>query len=222
MSQVLPFQASMHRQADRLLPWLVNGTLEGEQLEQVQRHLGSCARCQQEARDLQRLQRLYRGLEAPPPAPEAFERLRRRLPPGYASDRGSAWRAWRTRAGRAWRGAPPVLRWTLAAQLLLVAALGLAQWRVEPAATPAYRTLGAPAAITSPGQQLVVVFEPGLSEARMRALLRASGARIIDGPSEAGAYVLVLPADRVAAVQARLRGASGVLLVERLQRPAEP
>jgi hypothetical protein len=109
------------------------------------------------------------------------------------------------------------MRWTLAAQVLLIAALGVQRWPGEAVTAPAYRTLGTPAGPVLAGQQLVVVFDPGLSEARMRTLLRASGARIVDGPSEAGAYVLVLPADRVAAVQAGLRAAPGVLLVEPLQ-----
>jgi hypothetical protein len=113
------------------------------------------------------------------------------------------------------------LRWTAAACLLLATAIVVAPWRVAPESTPAFRTLGTASVAGVPGEQLVVVFDPGLSEARMRTLLRASGARIVDGPSEAGAYVLVLPADRLAAVQESLRRAPGVLLVERLQPPAE-
>lgn len=218
MSKVVPLQASIHYQAERLLPWLLNGTLEDGQRELVERHLAACARCREEARNQERLQALYLQLDAEPSAPPGFERLRRRLP--GVEPWGTAWREWRPRAVRAgWRN--PVLRWTAAACLLLATVLAVSPWRAAPESAPAFRTLGSVAAPTPVGEQLVVVFDPGLSEARMRALLRASGARIVDGPSEAGAYVLVLPADRIVAVQAGLRDAPGVLLVERLQPPTE-
>jgi anti-sigma factor RsiW len=221
MSKVVPLQASIHFQAERLLPWLLNGTLGEAQRELVERHLAACARCQEEARNQERLQALYLQLAAEPSSPPDFERLRRRLPGVEPSGPRAAWRAWRRRAVHAGWRAPPVLRWTAAACLLLATAVAVSPWRVAPEPTPAFRTLGTVSGAVPVGEQLVVVFDPALSEARMRTLLRASGARIVDGPSEAGAYVLVLPADRIAAVQAGLRDAPGVLLVERLQPPAE-
>jgi hypothetical protein len=221
MSTVVPLQASIHHEAERLLPWLLNGRLEDGQRELVLRHLAACARCREEARNQERLQDLYLQLAPAPPAPANFERLLRRLPRAAPSDPFAAWRAWRARRTRAGRRPSPVLRWTAAACLLLATALAVSPWRAAPESTPAFRTLGSASGASLPGEQLVVVFDPGLSEARMRTLLRASGARIVDGPSEAGAYVLVLPDDRVAAVQAGLRSAPGVLLVERLQPPAE-
>jgi hypothetical protein len=223
MSKVVPLQASMHRQVERLLPWLVNGTLEGEQLEQVRRHLVTCVRCQQDLREVQRQQGLYLGLARATSRPVGFDRLRSRLPAACATGLGARWRAWWARADRARRSAPPMLRRTLAVQVLLVAGIAAVQWRAAAViATPDYRTLGAVPAAAVSGERLVVVFDPALTEARMRALLRASGARIVDGPSEAGAYVLVLPARRLATVQGQLRGAAGVVLVERLQSPDGP
>jgi hypothetical protein len=222
VSKIVPLQASVHRQVDRLLPWLVNGSLEGDELDDVQRHLGTCVRCRQETRDLQRQQALYAGFDPAPPSPADFERLRQRLPRGAATGLGPRWRAWRARVADAWRPSRPALRWTLAAQALLVAALALAPWREAPAPDAPYRTLGAPVAAGVAAAQLVVVFDPGLSERRMRALLHASDARIVGGPSEAGAYLLALPAPRVAAAQAALRRADGVVLVERLQAPPAP
>jgi hypothetical protein len=69
----------------------------------------------------------------------------------------------------------------------------------------------------------VVVFEPGASQARTQQLLRASQARIVDGPNEVGAYVLAVPAARVASVRDALRAAPGVSLVESLDaRPVPP
>ena len=50
----------------------------------------------------------------------------------------------------------------------------------------------------------------------MQQLLRASQARIVDGPNEAGAYVLAVPVGREASVRDALRAAPGVTLVESL------
>ena len=50
----------------------------------------------------------------------------------------------------------------------------------------------------------------------MRGLLRASEARIVDGPNDAGAYVLAVPPARVAMVRDALRAAPGVTLVATL------
>ena len=46
--RVLRFDPAPHKVADVLLPWLVNGTLEGDELEFVQQHVATCVRCQRE------------------------------------------------------------------------------------------------------------------------------------------------------------------------------
>jgi hypothetical protein len=85
-----------------------------------------------------------------------------------------------------------------------------------------YHALGATDAPPDDAQsrQLVVVFEPAMSQERMRALLRANQARIIDGPNDAGAYVLAIPVARVATARAALRATPGVMLVEPLDAAA--
>ena len=40
--RVLPLNASEHAAVDALLPWYVNGTLRGEELERVERHVAAC------------------------------------------------------------------------------------------------------------------------------------------------------------------------------------
>ena len=52
-------------------------------------------------------------------------------------------------------------------------------------------------------------------------LLAASGARIVDGPNEAGAYVLAVPPARLGGVRDALRSAPGVVMVEALPGPTE-
>jgi hypothetical protein len=60
------------------------------------------------------------------------------------------------------------------------------------------------------------VFDPRISAAQMQRLLEASDARIVDGPTDAGAYVLSVPADRAEGVRDALRAAPGVTMVESL------
>ena len=106
---------------------------------------------------------------------------------------------------------PPWLGWALAGQAALLAAFAVALWqRPEPPAP--YRLLGTSAS----AGDLIVVFDPRVDEATLRGLLRASGTRIVDGPNEAGAYVLAVPPARMASVRAALRAAPGVRLVESL------
>jgi hypothetical protein len=199
----------------------VNGTLEGEELEQFERHFSDCLRCQREVREMHGVQRVCIGAKGTQEFSDSFERLRKKL---VAQTTVPPHRSWLARLSQAWQGIAPRLRWTTAGQMLLLLGMGGLLFGGQPPAA-GYRTLGdgEPAALAPVGvaeHQLVVVFDPQLSEARMRVLLRASGARIVDGPSDAGAYVLSLSADRVATAQAALRAAPGVVLVERLDPAA--
>lgn len=217
-ARVLPFAGSQHRQAERLLPWLVNGTLDGDERAAIERHVGSCVACQQQLAQWQALQATCAMPAAPmiDPMP-SFSRLRSRLQAPRARPPVSRWRAMRS----AWTTAPAWLRGAVAAPCALLLALGGA-WlaREQPAS---YRTLGdAPATVpASADARLVVVFEPGASQARTQQLLRATQARIVDGPNEVGAYVLAVPAARMANVRDALRAAPGVRLVESLD-PGHP
>jgi hypothetical protein len=123
------------------------------------------------------------------------------------------------------RRAPPPLqaglrhRWlhaVIAVQASIILGLGAA-WLHTAVPGAAYRTLGA---ADLPVARMVVVFDPHLSEAQMRRLVRASEARIVDGPTDAGAYVLSVPAARAATVREALRAAPGVTLVENLDATA--
>ena len=77
--RVLRFDAAAHKVVDVLLPWFVNGTLEGDELALVQRHLGECPRCQQEVEWLRELHAACIAGEAMPGASAAFRKLRGQL-----------------------------------------------------------------------------------------------------------------------------------------------
>ena len=217
-ARVLPFAGSQHRQAERLLPWLVNGTLDGEERATIERHVDTCADCRQQVAQWQALQAACAISTAPMLDPKpSFTRLRSRLQAPRARPPVPRWSAMRS----AWTTAPVWLRAAVATPCMLLLALGGA-WLAREQPAP-YRTLGdAPASVpASADARLVVVFEPGASQARTQQLLRASQARIVDGPNEVGAYVLAVPAARVASVRDGLRAAPGVRLVESLD-PGPP
>lgn len=217
-ARVLPFAGSRHRQAERLLPWLVNGTLDDDERAMVEGHVDACADCQQQLAQWQVVQSACAvpTATAPDPGP-SFMRLRTRLQMPRARHPGSRWSTMRS----AWTAAPAWMRGAVAAPCALLLALAGA-WFVGGQPAP-YRTLGdvAAPAPASKDARLVVVFEPGASQARTQRLLRASDARIVDGPNDVGAYVLAVPAARVARVRDALRAAPGVTLVESLD-PAPP
>ena len=66
--------------------------------------------------------------------------------------------------------------------------------------------------------RLVVMFDPRISHAEMQRLLRLSRARIVDGPNDAGAYVLAVQTNGEKAALDALRGEPGVALVQSLDR----
>lgn len=208
--RVLPFEGSAHDEAQRLLPWLANGRLEDRERARVSAHLDGCVECRREADALRGLHAHCQ--QAPRPAVDAdagWRRIQARLQQERRLPQAQAARWWQGLRGR-WQ---PVL---LAAQGALLLACGLVLWRHEApgarAQAAAFRTLGD----ASPSGRLVVVFDGQLREARLRRLLQASGARIVDGPNDAGAYTLAVPAARVATVRDALRTSPDVLLVESL------
>jgi anti-sigma factor RsiW len=200
--RLLRFAGSVHLETERLLPWLVNGTLQADELALVEKHLGECPACQRELRWLRSLQSAAVD-EAGPAADTArsLHRLRGRLAPAHAEGR------------RGWSRRRPWLHAVIAAQAALVLVLATALMRVSHAPPPTYRTLSAAAVAQA---RLVVMFDPQISEARLCQLLRASDTRIIYGPTDAGAYVLSVPLAQASTARALLRTSPGVTLVENL------
>lgn len=212
--RVLPFEGSPHEEAQRLLPWLVNGRLDPDEASWVSAHVEGCDECRLEIRTLRALQ-MHR-LNAPARAGDVdagWTRMRERLdslrPPSPAGTWLATW----------WHARPRWQPLLLAAQAALIVVLALALRRAPEDDIPQpaqYHTLGA----APPAAQLVVVFDGDVREARLRRLLQATGARIVDGPSAAGAYTLAVPQARVASVRDALQASPDVVLVERVDAGA--
>jgi hypothetical protein len=206
MGNVIPLHGDPHETAQRLLPWYVTGTLDAAEHRLVEDHLAHCAEC---AADLAGEERLRAEVAALPDAPAGhWETLRERaLASAASSRRGASW----------WSALPTGRRIALAAasQAALVL-LGIGVYdRLRQPAEGEYHTLSAPP--TAPGAKggnIIVIFRPDSPEQAFRTTIDAVGARLVDGPTAAGAYVLAVPDARREAALATLRKRADIVLAQ--------
>lgn len=201
MGQVISIFDDRHREAQLLLPWRAAGTLEATDQVLVDAHLAECPTCQV---DLAREVQLKAAVaDEAPAAQNGWARLQARMGhielepepvatpvpclPKETPSRGSR-RGW-SRVGRTLSD-PKRLRLVVGAQFAALLVMGTLT--AMPVERPgAYRALGdAPAARTG---DALVMFRPETSEAALRRALSVADARLVDGPTTAGAYLLQLP-----------------------------
>ena len=208
MGRIIRFVPDRHEEAQKLLPWYLNGELDDDERARVEAHLRECAECQGELRLERRLADAVADL--PFEADNGWAAMRQRI------DEQPEPRRPFSSLGRA-LAAPGRAGWAVAAQFAaVVAALAL----VLPLARPAqYQTLGA-AKRAAPGD-VIVIFRPEAKAEDLTRALRASGARLVDGPTAADAYVLDVPAARRAQALSQLRADEAVSLAEPID-PAHP
>ena len=204
MGNLIHLHLDRHDETLKLLSWYATGRLDAADHAQVGAHLAGCAECRAELALERRLHAAVSGLSID-------------VEMGWAAFRRSHVGRPRHRFASAARAGvrgvvsrPAALGLLVAAQalLLLVTAPTL-----SPVVSPApYRTLGA----SSPSAtgNIIVMFSPETSERDLRRVLALSGARLVDGPTAAHAYVLrVPPAGRVSAL-ATLHAQPAVTLAE--------
>jgi len=207
-----------HRETQLLLPWYLAGRLDDAERDQIKAHVSHCAECQADLRDEPRLATAIAGLPLDAGLPDVehgwalISRQLEQESPRRASS--SPWAALfdaaRRIAVRPPRQEAAWLRWAVAAQFCLLLALSLALWRT---AQPArYHTLGAEPA--NAAGNIVVIFRPKTPEKDFRAILNASHARLVDGPTVTDAYLLRVPASERVAALARLRRQAQVVVAE--------
>lgn len=203
-ARILPLGSEEHRIAQELMPWYVNGTLDAAEAAQVARHLAQCSICHADAAAQSRLRSAPVEAAAGGNVDRAWAALRGRLDVPMRAPRPGA-----TAAHRWWqRGLQLAVAIQAAVMLVMAAALFSLLSPDEP-----YRALGTAPVVEA---NALAVFRADATQAQMRAALRAAGARIVDGPTIADAYVLRLP-DAAPATLARLRAQPGVLSVASLQ-----
>jgi hypothetical protein len=188
-----------------LLPWYVNDTLDGEERALVDAHLAECSDCRSELEQERALAREVASL--PVDAERRWAALADRLAPKPIDPGVSPVALLHRRV---------TLGWALAGQLAVAAALVLAVYVGRPAVpqTAEYVALGT----NTPGPtgNVVVLFNPETSEKDIRSELLRLQAKVVDGPTASGAYILRVADGRRAEALKALRGTDRVLLAEPL------
>lgn len=200
MGELHHLRGDPHEATMLLLPWYVSGAIEAGDRLLVEAHLPQCDECRTELAAERRLCTAVADL--PAAAPGGWERLAADLAAPAAPQRLP--RRFAARAG-----------WMLGAQAaLLLLGIGFVLQYRQAAAPDAqtYHALGSPDA--RPTGNILVMFAPETREAALRKAIAASQARLVDGPTAAGAYLLAIDPARRSAAIARLRAAPGVVMVE--------
>jgi len=201
-----PIDPAAHKVADVLLPWFVNGTLASDEHAFVEKHLRDCPQCRREVAWLRDLHAACLTVsQTSTDAAPAARRLRNHLEARSPLSRPTR----------------PQWRWALAGAFAAFATLGTlgtlgTAWFVASNDDALYRTLGVRETAPPRNGTIVVVFAPATTELDLRRIVRAAGARIVDGPTQSNAYILDVPPARSQDVLQMLRAEQRVALAERL------
>ncbi|TFW10678.1 hypothetical protein E4L96_22945 [Massilia arenosa] len=201
-AEIVDLDASVHQRVQKLLGFA--GTLSGAELALVERHSAECAQCEADLAWMHKLGAVQPAAGAAPDMETALARLESQLGP----------RAERAAGAGRWM-APKWMTWALAAQMLVIAGLGVVLVGQQPAQD--YRVLGA-AQRAAPQANLLVMFQPGVSEPQLRMILRGQEAQVVGGPTEAGAWLLRVAPGRTQAAGEALRHNAAVRMAESLEK----
>jgi hypothetical protein len=112
--------------------------------------------------------------------------------------------------------------WLKTAQLALAAAatVAIVTLVVPRQSEGQYRLLGSDES-AAPGNA-IVLFAPDTAERDLRAALEEAGARLVDGPTASGAYIVQVPAEHRARALEGLRALPQVVLAEPIDAARGP
>lgn len=215
-SRIASFGSNAHHTAQELLPWFVMGTLDEDDHAMVEAHVRACLICQRELEWQEQLRAAHDDRVPDFDADRALAKLRIRIANSTPkpAPRSAPWEM-------PWRR--PWTQWALAAQFIAIVALGtvaISARRDAAVDPPVYKALGQPVAAQTTAR-LVVVFAPHATEAEIRAILRRSGTRIVDGPTSTDAYVLAAAPEGAQHALDVLRAEGSVQLAQSLMTTGE-
>ena len=199
-----------HGRVQRLIPWFVNGSLDESDEALVRTHCESCGECRADVAQEQALREAVATTALGPDRDWAGlrEKVLQRPPPAKRFF-GSPLRR------------PIALGWALAGQVAVAACVAIAFVGLSPAEPEAgYRLLASPD--DTGGGNVIVLFAPETTEASLRRTLGSVGARIADGPTASGAYILRVAEHDKASAIAQLRAAGEVVLAEPISPGSTP
>ena len=211
MAQIIHFRGSPHDEVQELLPWFVNGTLETDEAERVEAHLATCAECRGE---LAAERQLAEGIANLPVDVEgSWAGLQERLDAQAVGRLQPPPPVWLR---------PVPLVWAVAAPAAAAAAVALFFVNVplQTAPTAQYRALGSSNVLQT--ANLIVQFEPNTRVRDMELALSSSDARLVDGPTQTGAYLLRVDQSQRELALKRLRDNDVVALAEPIDGAANP
>jgi len=212
MAEIIRLHGSPHDEVQELLPWFVNGTLAPDEYDRVEAHLAECGECRADLESERKLAAQVTSL--PLDADSGWEAMERRLSAEAAPKFRGAPSLWRKRVP---------LGWALASPFAAAAAVALVFVSVappQPVEQQQYRALGS--AGVAQTANLVVQFEPTTDVGEMQTALQAVNARLVDGPTDAVAYLIrVDQAHRELALK-RLRDNDKIALAEPIDGAAHP
>jgi hypothetical protein len=229
--RIVNIETSTHQTVQELLPWFVLDKLDEGESDMVREHLAACAQCRADVDWQRKLRAVEPEMATSPDVNGAWMRMQDRLdaaPSRQASPaRGNSGASLASSIAAAIRRLVPErgtwMPWALAAQFAVIAGMAVMVAHLD-GESDAYRTasfhaLGTP---NNASGNIMVMFRPDASEQELRTLLQASGARVVDGPTATGVYLLNVDDVRVAATVKSLRTQHAVTLVEPLVSGAAP
>ncbi len=209
MAEIIKLRNNPHEEVQELLPWFVNGALAHDEVALIEAHLADCAECQAE---LAAERQLAAAIESSPIDSEAaWERMERRLEAAARPQFRAFPSLWRKRVPIGWAVASPV---AAAAALALIIINVPARQPVE----AQYRALGAPNAAQT--ANLIVQFEPATRVRDMQSALQSVDARLVDGPTQTGAYLLHVDQAKRELALKQLRDNQAISLAQPIDGPA--
>lgn len=191
-----------HEELEKLLPWYVNGTLAGEELQAVEAFVEANESARTQVEFLQQVRNEVREEQAGSPGAFGLQRLNAAI----ASQQADTTEASDT------TNVVKLSRWRMAAAVaglvvMLQAGLLFNTFQQEPAYVP----LG----VDSDAQLVQVIFQEDATEGEIRSLLQEVGASISSGPGALGIYRLELELQQqdseVDQLLERLRAATDVV-----------
>ena len=201
------------------LPWYVNGSLAGEAVERLERHIAICAACRDELGMLDLVadsiaaetvveQSPRSALDATLRRVDAFEQRR---------ERAQRWRIVFERLQRRLRSS--ALPLAVAVQAIVILILVAMLVRPPAIAPPTYRTLTTTRAVERSALEVRIVLEDQMTLGRLRALLGQLDAEIAAGPTPTGVMTLRIGRDSTSGARPTetletLRSLEGVTFAE--------
>lgn len=206
MAEIIPLRSDPHQDVQQLFPWLLNGTLSLGEVEQVEAHLAQCASCRDELELDRKLAEMVERMSLEPGS--SLETIGQRFEP--TSKVRQAATLWHRRVPLGWAIASPAM----AAAAVAIVIVALPQHQPS---EPSYHALASP--LAAPSANLVVQFERGTRVDDMQEALHSVNARLVDGPTETGAYLLRVDLAKRDLVLKQLRDNPAISLAQPIDQP---